>query len=141
MRDINDYISESLLLEWNERIFPKPGEHSKMMIFTGNHCQDRQSEREVTNKEIIHTMFDVFKDIDDSFRKGEIKPSPQKTRNNEFVVIDTRVDKYKPICLAVMFQRNMSNTKLKNPTFIIKTVYKGDDFRGLNSKEKQFYLY
>lgn len=142
MKDLNEYIVEAqLILERNEKIFPKPGEHSKMTIFTGDHCQDRQSEREVTNKEIIHAMFDAFKDIDKAYRNKEINASFKNMRTNEFVVIDTRVSKSKPICLAVMLNKSQSDNKLRNPLFTIKTVYKGDDFKGLKTKEKQFYLY
>lgn len=142
MKDINEYIFEAqLILEKNEKIFPKQGEHSKMTIFTGDHCQDRQSEREVTNKEIIHAMYDAFKDIDKAYRNKEITASFKDIKTNNFVVIDTRVSKNKPICLVVMLTRSQADNKLRNPMFVVKTVYKGDDFKGLKTKEKQFYLY
>ena len=36
--------SEQLILERNEKVFPKSNERSKMEIWTGDHCRKRQEE-------------------------------------------------------------------------------------------------
>lgn len=63
MKCLLDYILESsdykefeqqMLLERNEKIFPtQQGKHEKLEIWAGEHCKQRQSERNVSDKEML----------------------------------------------------------------------------------------
>lgn len=146
------YIDESfLILERNEKIFPKDKDRQKFQVWIGDHGKQRQEERHVSDKEIISAFFGAYDDINELFKKGEITvaKSQYKGQYDRFVIIDARKDKRSPVCVSAFIYNNYSPNKLKSPQFTVKTVYKGGDFSGATrgdntskgKEEKKIFLY
>lgn len=146
MKCLLDYILESsdykefeqqMLLERNEKIFPtQQGKHEKLEIWAGEHCKQRQRERNVSDKEILNAIFGAFKDIRSAYRNGDIKLS-FNGEDSQFVITDARRDKRNPVVVVAFIYKMLGakNKKDANPNFdrpsiTVKTVYKGDDFSG-----------
>lgn len=149
MRHLLDYIVEStleldeykefeleMLLERNERIFPQPGKHEKLEIWTGDHCKKRQKERKVSDKEIIDAIFGAFTDIRSAYREGKINLS-YNGEDSQFVITDARKDKRNPVVVVAFVYKMLGaknkkdmNPKFDRPSITVKTVYKGGDFSG-----------
>ena len=121
MRHLLDYILESadykefeqqMLLERNEKIFPtQQGKHEKLEIWAGQHCKQRQHERNVSDKEMLYAIFGAFKDIRSAYRNGDIKLSFDG-EDSQFVITDARRDKRNPV-VVVAFIYKMLGAKNK----------------------------
>ncbi len=146
MRHLLDYILESneyrefeheMLLERNERIFPsQQGKHEKLEIWAGEHCKQRQKERNVSDKEITNAIFGAFTDIRSAYREGKIKLS-YNGEDSQFVITDARRDKHNPVVVVAFIYKMLGaknkkdmNPKFDRPSITVKTVFKGDDFSG-----------
>ena len=150
MRHLLDYILESnlelneykefeqeMLLERNEKIFPsQQGKHEKLEIWAGEHCKQRQKERNVSDKEITNAIFGAFTDIRSAYREGKIKLS-YNGEDSQFVITDARRDKHNPVVVVAFIYKMLGaknkkdmNPKFDRPSITVKTVFKGDDFSG-----------
>ncbi len=130
MKTLTDFIDESLILERNEKMFPKPGANAKMEIWTGDHCRDRQSERHVSNKEIVDAFFGAWSQLNKLYKEKKIIVSKRHGEDNHVIIIDARKDRSYPVNIAAYIFQNHGTTKLNYPKFIVKTVYAGPDFSG-----------
>lgn len=117
-------IQEQLLLERNEKMFPRPGQKAKLEIWTGDHCRQRQEERNISDKEIISAFFAAYAELNKKFKEREFEANrdPQKTR--DLLIIDARYDKQKPLTIACWLYANRSDNSLYRPAFTVKTVYR-----------------
>lgn len=146
MKCLLDYILESIeykefeqqmLLEKNEKIFPtQQGKHEKLEIWAGEHCKQRQRERNVSDMEITNAIFGAFKDIRSAYRNGDIKLS-FNGEDSQFVITDARRDKHNPVVVVAFIYKMLGaknkkdpDPKFDRPSITVKTVYKGDDFSG-----------
>lgn len=157
MKKIEEFINESLkeftiilslddsINESNEQIFPKPGKYAKLKIDVGDHAYDRQKERKVSNKDIIDAIFGAYNDINKLYKEKTLKVS-KSGQDSRFLIVDARRDKLKPINVVGFIFKNKNENKLSNPIFIIKTVFKGDDFAGAkrvsdDAEQHKIFLY
>lgn len=133
MLDISEHCKQNIyignIFERNERIFPKPNKHAKFEVWTGDHCRLRQTERFVTDKEIIDAFYGAYSQIRKLFDENKIYVSKHYGKDTHFIIVDGRVDRSSPINIAAFLYRNNGN-KLQYPSFTVKTVYKGADFSG-----------
>lgn len=157
MKKIEDFINESLneftillqlddsINESNEQIFPKPGKYAKLKIDVGDHAYDRQKERKVTNNDIIDAIFGAYNDINKMYKEGILKVS-KNGKDSRFLIVDSRKNQNEPINVVGFIFKNKHEKKLLNPIFIIKTVFKGDDFAGAkrvsdDAEQHKIFLY
>lgn len=157
MLSLNEFINESYLdeytliydgdvvLEKNDIMFPKNNQSGRCKIYIGKHGKERMEERKVSEREILDAIFGAYKELSQKFEKGEIKQTLDG-ESSTVIIIDARKNKTKPVSVALFIQKSYSNTKLKHPSIVVKTVYKGDDFaaatRGNQRKgEVKIFLY
>lgn len=135
MKSLIEYISESLILERNEQMFPKkPESQSKFSIWIGDHGKQRMEERHVSEKEIIDAFFDAFQQLNKKFKDREISVS-RDGKDSRFIIVDARKDKTNPVNISAFIYRNSSKNKLYHPSFTVRTVFKGDSFSGTTRKD------
>ena len=130
MISLVDYINEScydnleLLLERNEKMFPKGQDQSKFEIWCGDHCRQRQEERHISDKEIISAFFAAWSELNKKYKEREFEAAKVASDTKDILIIDAREDKQNPLTISCFLYKNRSNTKLYHPAFTVKTVYK-----------------
>lgn len=117
-------FEEQMLLERNEKMFPKPGQEAKLEIWAGDHCRHRQEERKISDKEIISAFFAAYAQLNKAFKEGEFKADRDPNNTRDILIIDARYDKQTPLTISCWLYKNRSTDRLKNPAFTVKTVYK-----------------
>lgn len=152
MKTLTELIIEhQLIQESNIRLFPsKRGQHEKLEIWVGDHCKQRQQERNVTDRQILDAVFGAYKDIKNLYKEGKLKLS-KNGNDYQFVITDARKHKNNPIVVVgfiykMLGSKNPSdiNSKFDRPLFTIKTVFHGDDFSGSKadrSNAQKIFLY
>lgn len=132
MLSLHQYIIEHLILEDNKKIFPRSGYKGdyKFILMIGDHYFLRKQERHVGNQDkIINAIYYVLDDILYDFKHNKIK-----LKDDSFIIVDYRKDANNPLCIVLMIK----NFYKDKPTFIVKTVYKGSDFSGLNTSQIKY---
>lgn len=154
----SDLLDEAM--QGNNQIFPASGQSAKMRIDIGNHTVEREDQRDVSNKDIINVMYGAYNEIKSKYKTGEIFTDPQAGdgKNGEgckIVITDCRKDRNNPVVVVCFIShmagvdksaaKSKTNRKWGKPTFIVKTVFKGDDFSGSknssNKNAKKIFLY
>lgn len=130
MVDLYTYIceqldAEQLILERNEKLFPKDGERSKMEIWVGDHARQRQEERNVKDQEIIGAFFAAYAELNKKYKEREFEADRDPSKTRDILIIDTRKNKENPLTISCWLYRNRSQNKLQYPAFTVKTVYWG----------------
>lgn len=134
--------SEQLILERNEKVFPKSNERSKMEIWTGDHCRKRQEERHVSNQEIISTFFAAYAELNKKYKEHEFEADRDPKNSRDILIIDARKDKNNPLTVSCWLYRNNSKNKLQYPAFTVKTVYRGvGGARKIDKNALKIFLY
>ena len=150
MINFQQYIQENLqidlgfVMEANKKIWPiksKEGgyTYSPISIMTGDHVEDRKSERHVTDQEIIDAVMACKKKIPQMLKDGELKVSHYGQKDKEivkFVIMDARKDKQMP--LTVVGFVSWADPKFKRCNVIIKTVGKYSNFSSIMRKDSEF---
>ncbi len=143
-------IDAYLILEKNKKIWPvtkndKEGnpitKWSAVTILTGDHVEDRKSERHVKDQEIINAIFGAKNDIKKLLQDGKLKVSHYGERQPvTFVIMDAR--KNQDIPTTVIGFVSWADSKFKRFTVIIKTVGKYKDFSSIMRKdsEKEYHI-
>ena len=134
MKFLTEYLLENLkklkdylILETNEKIYDSNDAYDKfeypfgnfskqILIFSGDHTWLRQSERIVSDKEIITT---ILKSLDNLL---EVHHNQHTDKNHTCVLVNKN---YNDLNVSVYIEAEKSYV-IK---IIIKTVYKGSDFR------------
>lgn len=136
--ELYDYITEA-----NKVIFPTSKKWAAIRIKVGDHAEERKSQRHVTDKEIIDTIYDAKNELKRMLKSGELKVAHYGEDPMTFVIIDARKDKEYPLSIVGFVGR--SDEKFKQFTVIVKTVARYKDFaaskRPDSEKEKHIYLY
>ena len=130
MLDLYTFISEQLdteqmILERNEKLFPRDGERSKMEIWVGDHARQRQEERHINDKEIISAFFAAYADLNKKYKEREFDANRDPSQTRDILIIDARNDKENPLTISCWLYRNRATNKLQYPAFTVKTVYRG----------------
>lgn len=165
MKSLTFLLLEQLLLERNERLFADYGTERGMQVFKGEHCEERQKERNVSDNEIKSAVRAARGQIKKLYTDGKLV----RSRNGEddhsgkitqICLVDTRKNKSNPT-IIVLFLYGFSGRFDKDengvaiwgdkaiPSFTIKTVFKKTekdqpDFSGLMNPKKHakiIYLY
>jgi len=129
MISLVDFLSETLenlemFLERNEKMFPTGQDQSKFEIWCGDHCRQRQEERNISDKEIISAFFAAWPELNKKYKEREFEAAKIASETKDILIIDARNDKDKPLTISCFLYRNRSNNKLYHPAFTVKTVYK-----------------
>ena len=129
MISLVDFLSESLenakfILERNEKMFPKGQDQSKFEIWVGDHCKQRQQERNISDKEIVSALFAAWPELNKKYKEREFEAAKQASDTKDILIIDAREDRQNPLTISCFLYRNRSNNKLYHPAFTVKTVYK-----------------
>ena len=150
MLSLNQYITENLLVsanmicEKNHVIFPTKEKYGPFTIMVGDHVDQRESERHVTDKEIVNAIFGAKKDLEKMYADGKIKQS-SKDFIDTFVIVDCRKSTNRPLSVVGFIAKSRKPNTLKHSLLIIKTVFKGADFsaatRQDSEKEHHIFLY
>ena len=111
MKDLSLYIYESqlaeqMLLERNEKMFPRDGQTAKFEIWTGDHCKQRQEERNISDKEIIDVFFNAYSQLNKAFKEREFKADRDPKVAGDIVIIDARKDKQTPLTICCWLYKN-----------------------------------
>lgn len=134
--------SEQLILERNEKVFPKSGERSKMEIWTGDHCRQRQKEKHVSNQEIISTFFAAYDELNKKFKEHEYDAERDPKNTRDILLIDARKNRDNPLTVSCWLYRNNAKNKLQYPAFTVKTVYRGvGGARKIDKNALKIFLY
>lgn len=135
-------LQQQMILERNEKMFPKPGQEAKFEIWVGDHCRQRQEERNITNKEIISAFFEAYPQLNKAFKEREFKADRDPKLAGEVIIIDTRYDKQKPLTIACWLYKNKSDNALRYSAWCVKTVYKDSGGASQNRKDRfKVFLY
>lgn len=126
MKSLKDFLFERLIFESNERLFG----NDKFSIYGGNHSKERQSTRMIPTNKIINAFIDGYELIEDAIKERRI--IIYKEKSNDFILVDRRLSDRNCLCF-VCFIKNDNSNKIK---FIIKTVWRGDDFKGLKDRSQ-----
>jgi hypothetical protein len=130
MKRLEEMLLENMLImESNTLRFPKKSEPSKFKLFTSEHCDQRMQERHVSEKELLDAVFGAYKDLNAKYKEKKLKQS-YNGEDSRCVIVDARKNKNKPVCVVLFLRHSFSENKLYKPTFICKTVFKGEDFTG-----------
>ena len=111
---------------------------------TGDHVEDRKSERKVDDSEIIDAIMGAKSDILGMLKNGKLKVSHYgEKKPMTFVIMDARKNKNLP--LTVVGFVSWADPKFKKCNVIIKTVGKYSNFSSImrkdSDKEKHIQLY
>lgn len=132
MKTLKNFLIENLIFERNERLY----KNDKFLIYTGDHTWERQSRRIISNNKIIDAFINGYKLIDDAIKERKLIIYSDKSK--DFILVDRRRSKRNCLCIVCFIDNKNNNNLVK---FIIKTVWIGDDFKGLkNSSELKIYL-
>ena len=133
------------IFEYNEQMFPyKRSKREKFSIWYGEHGKEMMQKFNVSKFEIVNAFFAAWADLDAKFRKHEICVSKDGGVDNRFIIIDYRHDRNKPLCISAFIYWNYSPSRLDNPNFTVRTVFRGDDFSGIKRNlddEIKIFLY
>lgn len=149
MINFQQYIQESLqidlglILEKNKKIWPtqdtKTGKwnYSPISIMTGDHVEDRKSERHVSDQEIIDAIMGCKKKIPQMLKEGELKVTKYKDpKPYTFVIMDARKNRDMP--LTVIGFVTWVDKKFKQCNVVIKTVGKYSNFSSIMRKDSEY---
>lgn len=126
MISLLEHLYESLILEWNIKVFPEKGKFAKLSWWKGEHCEERQKERNVKDSEITDALFGAYNDIKELFKNNKLKVS-KTGKDSNFIIVDARKQKENPICVVGFLRKNDHPNKLDKPSFTIMTVFKKND--------------
>lgn len=148
MLNFQQYIQETLqidldlILEKNKKIWPVRDEkghwkYSAISIMTGDHVEDRKSERHVDDQEIIDAVMACKKKIPQMLRDGELQVSKWKDeKKHTFVIMDARKNRNMP--LTVVGFVTWVDRRFKQCNVIIKTVGKYSNFSSIMRKDTEY---
>lgn len=159
MINFQQYIQENLqidlgfIFEANKKIWPPIDKvsgkykYSPISIMTGDHVEDRKSERHVEDREIIDAVMSAKAEILKKLKDGDLVVSKYTKGKDEklhtFVIMDARKNKQYP--LTVVGFVSWADQRFKRCNLVIKTVGKYKDFSSIMRKdseyEKHIYLY
>lgn len=159
MLNFQDFIKESLsvdlgfIFEGNKKIWPVPQKDKKgnvimgpngkpltkwsaITIMTGDHVEDRKSERKVEDQEIIDAVFGAKNDIKKLLQEGKLKVSHYGEKQPvTFVIMDARKNKQYP--LTVVGFVSWADKKFKQFSVIVKTVGRFSNFSSIMRKDTE----
>lgn len=147
MKDLSLFIYESqlaseMLLERNEKMFPRDGQRAKFEIWTGDHCKQRQEERNISDKEIISAFFDAYPQLNKAFKDREFKADRDPAVAGDIVIIDARKDKQTPLTICCWLYKNRADNHLLHSAWSVKTVYRDTGGAKQNRKDRfKVFLY
>lgn len=140
MRTITEYCKQNIyisnILERNEKIYPQIGKYGKFVLFAGDHCKKRQQERDVTDSEIIDAFKSAWSQLNKLYKEKTIKKSEDYGRDTHFIIIDARNNRAEPVNIAAFIYHIHSTNTLSGSSFIVKTVFKGENFKGTLRDDK-----
>lgn len=127
MKSLKEFLFESVILESNEYFFG----NNKFSIYLGDHADERMSRRNIKKKDIINVFIDGYELIKNEISNHKIILSEKKS--NDFILVDRRKSKRNCLCIACFVDSKHSIRKI---SFIIKTFWIGDDFKGMNNSSE-----
>lgn len=150
MLNLQQYITENLLVsaelicEKNHVIFPTKEKYGPFTIMVGDHVDQRETERHVTDKEIVNAIFGARKELEKMYADGKIQQS-SKDNIDTFVIVDARKSTNRPLSVVGFIAKSRKPKTLNHSLLIIKTVFKGADFsaatRSDSKNEHHIFLY